>query len=40
MKVANIRINGMENPVGFDFETYVYHGKFVRHLPEDSRMQK
>ena len=21
MKVANIRINGMENPVGFDFET-------------------
>lgn len=21
MKVVNVRINGMENPVGFDFET-------------------
>ena len=31
MKVVNVRINGMENPVGFDFET-------VCVSPEDSRM--
>lgn len=38
MKVVNVRINGMENPVGFDFETVCVRGKFVRHQPEDSRM--
>ena len=33
MRIKNVRINGMENPTGF--ELYVYHGRFVK-LPEKS----